>query len=99
MTVDLLSSIFGVVVSLIFSYFPWVSSWFNKLPPDVRRPVMAGLLLFVVAGIYGYSCAGQANYFTCDQIGIWTAVRLYIGCLIANQATFLLSPQTYGHTA
>jgi len=93
MTPENLSSIFGVVLSLIFSYLPGAKGWYESLTTDYKRVVMLFGLALITAAAYGLACAGQYGGLTCDQPGLASAVQIFIAALIANQATYLISPK------
>lgn len=93
MTTETISSTAAIVLSLLFSYFPWLSDWYARQDSQAKRLVMLAALFVVVAGAYTLSCFGQASHYTCDQPGVWMAVRGFIAALIANQATFLITPK------
>lgn len=92
MTAEQLSLIVGVVLSLLFSYFPGLKGWFEKLQPDEKRLVMLGVLFVVTAGIFGLSCAKLFEYFVCSWSGVWEAVKLFILAAVANQTAYSLTP-------
>lgn len=93
MTADLLSSIVGILLSLAASYLPGFSGWYGPLDASRKRLVMLGLLALVGLGVYGLACAGLNNSVTCDQSGLLALVNSFIAALIANQATYLVSPR------
>ena len=93
MTAELLSSIAGIVLSLLFSYVPQVKNWYDPQPPTTKRLVMLALLLAVAGGSYAGSCAGCWSGVTCDQAGALGLVRVFVAALIANQSTYLISPK------
>lgn len=93
MTAELLAGISGTVVSVLFSYLPGLSGAYDGLGATYKRLVMAGVLLVVAAVIYGLSCAGIYQFFTCDQAGIIKAVEIFVAALVANQATYLITPE------
>lgn len=94
MTAEQISAIAGVMLSLAFSYLPGLAPRFDRLEPTVKRLVMAVLLLGVSAGVFGLSCAGVISAATCTQAGAWSVVNVFIAALVANQATYLISPRT-----
>lgn len=93
MTAELLSAIAGVLLSLAFSYLPGISDWFDKLNPTRKRLVMAGLLVVAAVGTFGLSCAGVINDAACTQAGAWALASTFITALVANQATYSISPR------
>lgn len=94
MTSELLASIAGIVLSLVFSYLPGASIWFGLLEPIHKRLVMILLILVVAVAVFGLSCSGWWPTVTCDQAGIHGLIEAFVAALIANQATYLLSPES-----
>lgn len=93
MTAELLTAIAGILLSLAFSYLPGLSDGFAKLDPTRKRLIMAGLLVLVSVGTFGLSCAGVINDAACTQAGAWALVSTFITALVANQATYSISPR------
>jgi hypothetical protein len=93
MTASELSALAGVILSLAFSYVPGLSAWFGDKEPTVKRLIMAGVLLVAVAAIFGLSCAGVLTAATCDQPGAVGLAAAFLSALVANQATYLISPR------
>lgn len=98
MTAEQLSAIAGVILSLAFSYLPGLAPRFDKLEPTVKRLVMALLLLVVAAGAFELSCAGVVDAATCTQASAWSMVNVFVAALVANQATYLISPKPVTQT-
>lgn len=92
MTAEQLAAIAGIALSLLFSYTPGLSAAFDKLEPTYKRLVIAMLLLVVAGAIFGLACGKVLDTVTCDKAGIMGLVNAYIAALIANQATYLISP-------
>lgn len=90
-----LSLIAGAVLSLLFSYVPGLSDWFDKLDGVYKRLVMALLLLAVSLGIVGLACAGLAADFglvtTCDRTGVIAVLQAFLIALAANQTMYAIS--------
>ncbi len=100
MTADLISSVAGVILSLLFSYLPGLSSWYGGLVGDKKRLIMLGMLALVAGGMYALDCGGVLIKFAPDLAGMCSAtdgwvqvVRAFVAAMIANQASFALSPQ------
>jgi len=94
MTANELSALAGIVLSLAFSYIPKANTWFAALAAEYKRLIMLGVLLATALAVYGISCAGWfATGITCDQAGITALVQAFIAALVANQATYLITPQ------
>jgi len=93
LTPDVLSAAAGILLSTIASYMPGFSTWFEAISPTQKRLVMLALLLCVSLAAFGISCAGLENYLPCTQSGAWLLVKIFITALVANQATYLISPK------
>jgi len=94
MTAELLASIAGIILSLLFSYVPGLAERFAFLAGTAKRAIMAGLLLAVALAAFGLSCANVLSTVICDQPGALGLVSAFISALIANQGAYLLSPET-----
>ena len=98
MTSDSLILISGAVLSLLFSYFPGLNTWFAAKSSDVKRLIMAGVLLVVSAAIFGLSCAGYGSdigiTLDCSKEGVIGLVKVFILALIANQGAYALTVKT-----
>ncbi len=93
MNAEFLSMIAGILLSLLFSYVPGASDWYGALDGVHKRLVMLGLLFIATAGAFALSCAGIYDFATCDQAGAVQAFEAFIAAVIANQATYLISPK------
>ena len=96
MSADQLALIAGAVLSLAFSYIPGLSNWYGKLDAIAKRLVMLGLLVVTAGAVFGIACWGIVETgVTCDQAGALGMVRALIAAMIANKATFLISPRRF----
>ena len=96
MTSVQLSAIAGILLSLIFSYVPQVQEWYGAKDSKTQSLIMLGLLALVAVATYGISCAGWwpgLTSVTCDQAGIKSLIEAFVAAVIANQATYVISPQ------
>jgi hypothetical protein len=95
LTPELLCSIAGVLLSLLASYLPGFSAWFDRLEASHKRLLMLGLLAGASAAIVGLACAGLGEAFglpaTCDRSGGVLAAQAFILALIANQSAYLIT--------
>jgi hypothetical protein len=95
LTPELLSAIAGVLLSLLASYLPGFSAWFERLEAIHKRLVMLGLLAASALAIVGLSCAGLGATFGrvlgCDQGSLILAVQAFLLALIANQSAYLIT--------
>jgi hypothetical protein len=92
-TPEILASAAGILLSLAFSYIPGLSTWYAAKDPTIKRLIMLAALVVVAAGVFGLSCAKVYSWVTCDQPGATGLVTALVLALVANQATFLISPQ------
>jgi hypothetical protein len=93
LTPEILSSIAGVLLSLLASYLPGFSTWFDRLPATHKRLLMLGLLATVTAAIVGLACAGlgQPLGAACNRGSVTLALQSFILALVANQSAYLIS--------
>jgi hypothetical protein len=91
MSAELLSSVAGIVLSLIFSYIPGIKEWFEPLANKYKQALIGGLLVVVAVAIFGLACAGITDAVTCDKPGALDMVELLIVALVANQSAYLLT--------
>jgi hypothetical protein len=94
----------GVLLSLGISYIPGLQARFDRLDGVHKRLVMLGLLALASLGVFGLACLqwGDAGNplqalgvqgVTCSQAGALGLIRSFVLAVIANQATFLISPR------
>lgn len=104
MSSDKLSALAGVVLSLAFSYIPGLKTWFGGLSSTGKRLVMLAALLIVAGGSFGLSCAGVLDgalatpAVLCEQRGAMEIAWAFVAALVANQATYQLSPASSAKT-
>jgi hypothetical protein len=92
LTPELLSAIAGIAISLLASYCPGFSTWFEQLAAVYKRLVMLGLLAAASAAIVALACAGLVGLpATCDPGGAILALQAFILALVANQSAYLIS--------
>jgi len=84
----------GVLLSLGFDYIPSLNVWYAKQSSIVKRLIMIGLLLVVSFIIVAASCTGLYATVKCDEAGVALIFSAFIQAVIANQATFLITPKT-----
>lgn len=93
MTSEQLGAVAGVILSLLFSYVPGLREKFAALDSTKKSLAMAVMLLAVAGGAVALSCGQIVNVVECSKSGIIQMVSVYVAALVANQATFVLSPQ------
>ena len=106
MTTETLTLLAGTLLSLGFSYIPGLSAWYSRLgmTPDGesdggtrKRLVMLALLALSAGGSFALACSGWGASaglrLSCDQTGAVGLARVLVLAIIANQATFKISPR------
>lgn len=98
MTAESLALYAGIVLSLIFSYVPGLDGKFAALDATIKRLIMLGLLLLVALAVVGIACSGFGADLgiavTCDKPGFVGVLQAFVLAVIANQAAYLVTPQT-----
>jgi hypothetical protein len=97
LTPEFISSIAGVILSLMFSYIPKFREWYSKLGSTKKRLIMLGLLLLVSASVFGAACwdvAGDLGLnISCNKHGLIGMISVFVSAIISNQAIYAISPQ------
>ena len=91
MSAELLSSVSGIVISLLFSYIPGLKEWFEPLQNKYKQGIMGAVLVVVAGAWFGLGCAGIVDGPACTKEGAIEAVIFLIRALTANQGTYLLT--------
>jgi len=99
MTVEILTGYAAATLSLLVAYVPGLNTWFEGLSGIYKRLVMLVLLFIVSLGALGIACTGNADVFglttICDYNGMVALARVFATAVIANQATFLITPKKH----
>ena len=97
MTAEQLIAIAGAILSLAFSYIPGLKNRYEPLSDEMKRLVMLGLLVLVVAGVFGLACSRFGAYVgiavACDEPGLVALVWALVLAIMANQSTYLITPK------
>jgi hypothetical protein len=88
-----LSAAAGILLSLIFSYIPFVNDWYAPKDSQTKSLIMLLALAVVAGGAYGASCLGWWPVVTCDKAGAKMLVEAFVAALISSQATYAISPK------
>jgi hypothetical protein len=95
LSAEVLAGFAGVIVSVLFSYFPALRDKFAGMSAEAKSGIMLGVLAAVTAVITAM------DYFNVIDAGIvfdgkwWAKVLfVFISAVIANQATYKISPPT-----
>ena len=95
MSAEQLAALSAVVLSLLFSYVPGLSTWYAGLDKAIKQTIMGVLLIVIAVIAYAMACAGFAGDFglslTCDRSGAISLFNVLIAALVANQGTYLIT--------
>jgi len=98
MTATVLSGIAGVILSLLFSYIPKLSTKFAAKSAEEKKLWMLGLLVLVAGCVFGLSCTKYGGMigipYQCTDAGAIELIKILAAAVIANQAAFSITPQT-----
>lgn len=93
---NVVMSLAGAVLALLFGYAPGVRTWYEALEPTRKALVMAGALLLASVLLYLAGCYTPWQVgVTCDETGFWTLTQMFIAALVANQATYLIGVKAW----
>ena len=92
MTAEVLLGTMGVLLSLLFAYFPGFKGWYGALPQE-KKQLTNLLLLFlitvVVAVLSFFKMAGGFGLtVTFDLAGLTELVKIFVIGMIANAGTY-----------
>lgn len=93
MTGEQLGSTAGVVLGLLFEYFPKLNTWYQAQEDNVQRLILLGAMALVTLTIFGMGCAGLADAFPCTKEGAFEAMKVFVSGVISSQATYLVLPR------
>lgn len=97
MSAEILVGIAGVVLSVLFEYFPGLAGWYDKLKDNLQRSIMLGMLVIVAGVVFGLNCAGwfegKIPVIVCSESGVEELIWLLIVALGANQTTHRILPK------
>lgn len=92
---EMIVAIAGVVLSLLFSYIPGLRVWFAGLVSETKQLIMLGILVLVSGGIFALGCFDILQTgIACNKDGVISLVFMLISGVVANQATYLITPVT-----
>lgn len=92
-TPELISAAAGILISLALSYIPKLKQKWASMDGDYKRLILLVVLLVVSLAVWLINCYGlEAYLISCDAAGLWGLAKVYVIALIANQATYPLTP-------
>lgn len=102
MTPEILASAAGILLSLFFTYVPVLNKKFAGWDATYQRLTMLGALAVVALGSFGLVCAGLFTNVipvACTEKGAQELAVTFVLAVIANQATYSISPKPAAVTA
>jgi hypothetical protein len=103
-TPEMLAVMFGILLSLVLSYFPIIKTKWAAFDGDVKRVIMLVAFAVITLAVFGLSCTTLKDSFgllasvSCTQAGAIELFKIFIAAVIANQTTFMLSPNISGNS-
>lgn len=94
MSAEELSLIAGAVLSILFEYVPGLSAWYTSQGPQMKKMVMAGVLLATAVGIFVLGCRGWIAGVACTWAGVGHLALLWVMAIVGNQGMHLLSKRS-----
>lgn len=97
LTAAVLLAVVGALLSVAFTWFPGLNTWYAGLNKDQQSAIMLGLLILAAAVMITLGCAGLIVVvgLVCTPQGIFTVViNLAVGlvtAMMANQGTYGLT--------
>lgn len=87
-----LSTLSGSVLSLVFAYVPFLSSWYGDQDGQKKAIIMLCALLLTTVGVFVASCTGVYELgVACDKLGAVELFKVFLAALVANQGTFAVT--------
>lgn len=94
MSSELIVTIAGAFVALLFGYFPVLRERFAALTSEAKSGIMIGLMVLTGFAVWGAGCIGWLDTgIACTTASIPELVKLIIMAVIANQATNRIAPE------
>lgn len=87
MTAEQLASLAGIILSLLFGYFPGLQAWYDTRTSQEKALVMAGVLVLGAGGSLALACNFESACLTSDWRAYWDAL---LAALVANVSTYIL---------
>lgn len=91
-TPEALLAALGLIVSLVFSYFPGLRVRYAALSPEWKSTIMIAMLFLLTAAVFGLGCAGILLIgIACTQAGAVQIAIAFFLALATNQGTYQLT--------
>jgi hypothetical protein len=91
---ELFPYIVGVLLSLVFAYFPGVKTWYEA-QSGKKQLILLGITLAVALAYFGLGCTPLAVKLgiqvACTWDGAWMVAAAFFKIVIASQTTYVLT--------
>jgi hypothetical protein len=94
MDANQISALAGSLLAILFEYIPGLSDWYEPKTAPIKRLIMLGSMVLVVAATYGLSCLGRTAVFVCTSSGIWDAIYALVTAIVFNQGTHMITKKS-----
>ena len=84
-----IGAVAGLVLSLVWKFFPWVKGWFEKQDPGTKELVNLGAMIGVVVVAFGLSCIDWLAIYVCTQLGLKEAIFGLTGAVVGNAGAYV----------
>lgn len=95
-TEEWMAAAVGLVLTLLFSFFPGLNTWYAEKSENYKKMFMAGVLFVTLAAVFGGACLGLLSGIECTLAGGWQILQLYVIAVVVNQSVFKITPVTSG---
>jgi hypothetical protein len=89
-TPELIGSVVGAALSLLFGKFPSLRTWYAALKPDIKSAIMLGTL--AVASVTIYLLAYFNVIALTSPVTIWRLLSVFFVTASLNQTSYTLTP-------
>lgn len=90
--VSIISAAVGIILSLATTYYKPLATWFYNIPENFRGLATVGINFLAAIAVFGISCSQLFGLVPCTQQTAVDLFRAVLYMIVANQATYMLSP-------
>lgn len=90
-TPETIAAVVGLVLMLVFAYFPGLRVKYAGLASEVKSYIMVGLLTLSAAVIWVLTIYGFI--VTTEPITLTTFIEIVLALLVSNQPTYSIAPE------
>jgi divalent metal cation (Fe/Co/Zn/Cd) transporter len=90
-TPEVISGIVGVILTLVFAYFPKLRVWYGGLASEIKSLIMLGLLAASSLTIFLLAWNGVIQ--TSEPVTLTTLLQVLFFAIAANQPVYRILPE------